>query len=428
MQLKQLVVHGLFRQYNYTIPFPLRSEDNPNPSVVLLCGENGVGKTRLLRMLDGFLKLDFTAFREVPFKFAELTFSNDTAISVKPMIRKKGKVSIECLRVKYKKNTVDIHPTHRGWLFEEESEKIEAFNQAFEEDTSSISLRFVSTGRLQNLYDEHEAREQEKERRENHAEIYFDGTVYTKDMPNRPQQHNILLLDRIRRFIRDAQLNYRRYFSSRSPNLFPKILESLTEKSMRDYSATDLIDRINVLMEQDNVSDQYGLYKELWNPDKLKRILLLRGQKAPDMHALTVANTYIEFLESRASERLLLVNRLQTFEKSANEFLKNKSIAIHMRHGLRIIEMKQGSEIEEARLSSGEYHLLYLLVTAVTTQRRGTVIAIDEPEISMHLGWQRKLLPAILECASMAQPQVIIATHSPEITYNFSDACVHLGS
>jgi predicted ATPase len=56
------------------------------------------------------------------------------------------------------------------------------------------------------------------------------------------------------------------------------------------------------------------------------------------------------------------------------------------------------------------------------------VIAIDEPEISMHLSWQRKLIPALLKCASSAQPQFIIATHSPDITASHPDNCEYLGT
>jgi len=379
MQLKQLAVAGLFKQYNHTVPFPLSSEDNPEPSVVLLCGENGVGKTRLLRMLDGFMKLDFTAFREVPFTSAKLTFSDNSAISVTPARRKMNKASQDCLRVEYGTHEVDLSLKHPGPLVKEESEKVEMFREAFFSSTSSITVRFVATGRLQQLYTEHEAREKERQNHEYFVEMHGDEAAYYEEMARRQRPRDVLLSDRIRRFIRDAQLNYSRYFSRRTPDLFPKIIESLTEKSASDYSAKDLISRLETVARLDEVSGTYGLYQEPWNLDQLKRILSRGGENAPDAHALTVTNTYVEFLESRASERSLLIERLQTFEQSANEFLKDKSVAVHMRDGLRI-KMKQGGELSEVQLSSGEYHLLYLLVTAVTTQHRGTVIAIDEPE------------------------------------------------
>ena len=66
-------------------------------------------------------------------------------------------------------------------------------------------------------------------------------------------------------------------------------------------------------------------------------------------------------------------------------------------------------------MSSGEFHLLYLMTSALTARKRGTVIAIDEPEMSMHISWQRRLIKSLLTVASDARPQLILATHSPEV-------------
>ena len=70
--------------------------------------------------------------------------------------------------------------------------------------------------------------------------------------------------------------------------------------------------------------------------------------------------------------------------------------------------------------------LLFLMVAALVTRRRGTVIAIDEPEMSMHIAWQRKLIPALVECASNAEPLFIFATHSPDLAASCPGAMVEL--
>jgi predicted ATPase len=82
--------------------------------------------------------------------------------------------------------------------------------------------------------------------------------------------------------------------------------------------------------------------------------------------------------------------------------------------------------LDEFQLSSGEYQLLYLMVAALTTRRKGTVLAIDEPELSMHISWQRKLVRNITRCASRAAPQIVLATHSPEIATEYSENMVEL--
>jgi len=61
----------------------MSTEDNDVPSVVILFGPNGIGKTTLLQMLDGFMRLDFDAFRRVPFGRAHLKFSNGKILYVK---------------------------------------------------------------------------------------------------------------------------------------------------------------------------------------------------------------------------------------------------------------------------------------------------------------------------------------------------------
>lgn len=423
MQLKSFKITGLFDRYDHNISFPLRAEGNQTPSLVLLCGQNGIGKTTILRMIDGFKRLDFTAFREVPFTSATLTFSDNKSITVRPATRKVGTETRKCLRVGFGDLSSDLHPDHSGSLLEKETPKTERLRERFFDQTAGITVQFVTTARLSELYKEHEAREEERRRMAYIEEEFGENTPY--HTPSRPRPRNILLSERIRRFVRDAQLNYRRFFSTSEPDLFPRILQRLTEDASCEFKPQDLVKRLQEVRKMDKLTKTYGLFRDRWNFPELKAVLSRTGSRAPDERALTVANTYVEFLESRASERMLLVERLRRFEDIANEFLKDKSVHIHAKEGLKI-KTEDGTKLAEVRLSSGEYHLLYLLVVSLTAERRGTVIAIDEPEISMHLEWQRKLVHGILQCASMAQPQLIIATHSPDITAGNRDACVNL--
>jgi hypothetical protein len=423
MQLKTFTVEGLFNRYDHTIHFPLRAEGSTEPSLVLLCGPNGIGKTTILHMLEGFKRLDFMPFRKVPLRAARLTFSNNMSIQVRPHKRKVGGQNQRCLHVNYGRLQADLHPDHTGALLEKDKETLKSFRKKFFADTASINIQLVATSRLQELYEEHEAREREQ-LRSAYIEEYEKEVTEVTDVKRRPRGP-VLLSDKVSRFVRDAQLNYGRYFFTSQPELFPKIIERLTEEGNGNYSSQDLIKRLREIRELDRIADHYGLLREPWNFEQLKGILTRKGKKSPDQHTLTVLNTYIELLESRAAVGSLLLDRLETFETTANDFLQGKSIHVNAESGFDI-QLQNGSSLSEGNLSSGEYHLLYLLVISLTTERRGTVIAIDEPEISMHLEWQRKLVRGILECASKAQPQLIIATHSPDITAEYPDFCVHL--
>ena len=68
-------------------------------------------------------------------------------------------------------------------------------------------------------------------------------------------------------------------------------------------------------------------------------------------------------------------------------------------------------------LSSGEQQMLsFLCYNAFSSN---TTIFIDEPELSLHVGWQRILIPVLLEQGT--GNQFFMATHSPFIYTNYSN-------
>ena len=121
MQLKKFTITSLFNEFDHSIEFPTRPEDSLDPSVTLLCGPNGIGKTRILKMIEGFMELDFDSFREVPFKLASLQFSDKSMLSVKYVNRIREKKKHRCLRVKFKDEHVDLALKGTGPLFGDET-------------------------------------------------------------------------------------------------------------------------------------------------------------------------------------------------------------------------------------------------------------------------------------------------------------------
>ena len=95
--------------------------------------------------------------------------------------------------------------------------------------------------------------------------------------------------------------------------------------------------------------------------------------------------------------------------------------------GIRITEEITLGEPEEAiesnKLSSGEKQLLSFL--CYNTFSENTAIFIDEPELSLHVDWQRLLLPTLLE--QETGNQFFVATHSPFIYAKYPDKEILLG-
>ncbi|MEU8710983.1 ATP-binding protein [Streptomyces sp. NPDC048663] len=90
----------------------------------------------------------------------------------------------------------------------------------------------------------------------------------------------------------------------------------------------------------------------------------------------------------------------------------------HLEFEGRTLHVKQGStEIPLWALSSGEKQVIRLLIECLAAG--GNPVLIDEPELSMHVDWQHRLV----ECMRLLNPraQLILATHSPEIMADVTD-------
>lgn len=90
-----------------------------------------------------------------------------------------------------------------------------------------------------------------------------------------------------------------------------------------------------------------------------------------------------------------------------------------------------GPELEEKHrslkeLSSGERQILIILTYLAFVSGKESIFVIDEPELSLHLVWQRLLIDAV-KTLRPAGCQVILATHAPEIAGRARDRSVRLG-
>jgi len=78
-------------------------------------------------------------------------------------------------------------------------------------------------------------------------------------------------------------------------------------------------------------------------------------------------------------------------------------------------------------LSSGEEQIFILLANLVTNLSSDTqegIYIIDEPELSLHLEWQLKLVDSIFKINPKVQ--LIFATHSPDIISHYDSNAIRL--
>ncbi len=147
--------------------------------------------------------------------------------------------------------------------------------------------------------------------------------------------------------------------------------------------------------------------------------LLSDKTKFNDNPSLAVLEAYVEMQENRHQTRQLIANRLASFEAIMADFLLGKTVHINANVGLEILSPT--GPLREVDLSSGEYHFLYMMVAALLCLRTGSIIAIDEPELSLHVSWQRKVVSTLARCAAGASPLFLFATHSSAISAEHRD-------
>jgi len=75
-----------------------------------------------------------------------------------------------------------------------------------------------------------------------------------------------------------------------------------------------------------------------------------------------------------------------------------------------------GEMLVPYQLSSGEKQILAILLTVLVEDDQPYVLFMDEPEVSLHIEWQKRLIDLCLELNPHVQ--IILTTHSPAVIMN----------
>jgi len=111
-----------------------------------------------------------------------------------------------------------------------------------------------------------------------------------------------------------------------------------------------------------------------------------------------------------------IVNEFQAFFKFeilANRYFQDNNKRLKIKKNGEIeIELPNRDITSIFKLSSGEKQIIVMLAQLIFGKKR-QVFIIDEPELSLHLGWQEIFIDTIQEASP--ETQFILATHSPSI-------------
>lgn len=118
--------------------------------------------------------------------------------------------------------------------------------------------------------------------------------------------------------------------------------------------------------------------------------------------------------------------RLQHFYRLINTQFSSTKKTIQINPDTNKLEFRTDEAvIQLEQLSSGEKQYLLILFKAFLQEEEPTLLLMDEPEISLDIDWQYRLLDVIRELNP--QCQIIISTHSPGIFGNgWGDKVVYM--
>lgn len=462
--LKYICVEGLngFLKHEITL-----KEDG----ITIIHGPNGCGKTTLLDMIISFYHKDYSNFLKVDFneftlihsdinkndnvikitkkKYLSKDFDNLPIINIKEKTSKKFfKYDMECklynskidfyslyITVDQKEDIIIAIPIDMAEknIFDYDdriirknpyNERIHNILQKGLLDEYEIYLNY-------NIKDKHNNFLKKTRISDKYSDLFKLFMVKTQRLIYLPEDDE------------STKKNFSRFMIERyAKDLSQKIASSLAESNEKTASHDKsfperLIQNINnTSVAPESESNIRKKYKE--TQDKITNILnagLLFREKniaLPDdglnnHNIKTVLSLYLQDLNEKLAVYDDLLNKIETFQEIVGNKINNKDLHIQYDKGF-YFSSKYGDkkELKLSELSSGEQHQIVLFYELIFLAETGTYYLIDEPEISLHVDWQRSFLDDISRVEKLRGHKFIIATHSPQIIGSKRSLCVAL--
>ena len=444
--LKGIKIKGLFNRFNYDIKL------KPG-GITIITGPNGYGKSTILRIINSISNEALEKIIELPFKQIEVSFTDS-----EPFLIEKLKESIKINGIKI---------------------PIQMINNRYIDEINYVSTRILDN---ENLYDNEFNRRIYLDNYRNKDNIlrnlYMNikrnidvkepfllnvlANLMTTNKDNKEKNSQVdqiikcqNILDKVResigeiKFIREQRLLEERVVDkNRSSDSRVKIVQVIKEIPDK------LLNHIkNVMNEHSNLSSKLdSSYPErLFNSESdldktefeesLKEIVeyqsrLTKYELSEQQNSFNPRfdKTYskalkVYFSDSKEKFHVFksLLEKLDAFESIVNDKFNSKKIVISKNFGLKVLD-DSNNLLELQQLSSGEQEILVLFFQLIfeTNER---LLLIDEPEISLHIAWQKELLEDFKKIVRVKNGDVniIISTHSPQIINNNWNIQIDLG-
>lgn len=136
-------------------------------------------------------------------------------------------------------------------------------------------------------------------------------------------------------------------------------------------------------------------------------------------YQVNIGNRIIEALQSGDADAAIRAQQLSEPKKKFQDMIDR----LFAETGKQLIRTKNeilftqiGEELTPYQLSSGEKQILAILLTVLIEDNLPYVLFMDEPEISLHIEWQKNLIDMIMDLNPHVQ--IVLTTHSPAVIMN----------
>ncbi|TAH30540.1 MAG: hypothetical protein EAZ06_02940 [Cytophagales bacterium] len=423
MKIQSIKIKNLFEMFDYDISI------NEEENVLLITGANGFGKTMILNIIFNLFNQRFAFFETLVFDEIDIILENEILIR----INKKNKKTLPIFI--FYKNTKKV------------AEIDFSSNQFVLQNNYEINKYLTRTSRdLVSDIKNHNLSKRDIILREiisTHSNDLFIDTKELKNILNSIQIH-IIKEQRLFKEIKEARDIYNFFNDDRDgdddDNFTPdkkhsvmsdtitmhaKELKQIISQNINEsFKKTQVLDSTylsRLIIEKKVISeDEYNSRLLSLNEKQEKLIEFglyqskqeITNYSKDDAKALLI---YINDLEQKLSVFDDLLQKLELFTTILNERrFTFKSINIDREKGF-FFKTSKGKELALDQLSSGEQHEVVLLYELIFNVKSNVLVLIDEPEISLHITWQKEFLNDLLKIAQMQNIQVIVATHAPAI-------------
>ena len=442
--VKSVTVKGLHGQFDFSCDF----EEGVN----IIYGKNGTGKTTLLHIIANVLNRDFMRFLALDFKQITVEFSKGDSITIDlEKISTMAKHFHYNLRVNGEKiNKREFCPLNPDVLFGKENGQMDGeddedmdFALTHKPDIALSSAYFPAFRTAIDAWaitqeDNPKVARRYRLRKNESPKTEFARSLFGQFVPRLDYPATSEIEFDLNEKIGTAIANVSKSDRINFVNVPSKILEALSssEDNINPDSIFQDIEKLSKKLQDypiqvESISSNLGAsIRSLPEDDDSRRVAQL------------VLSAYKEALNKIVEVQEASFYEIERYLKSVNIFLENKSLEISQMllppsrqslfRGSNSPSVVVRFEGENSRptsmsqsLSSGERQIV-TLIYATTKMSKQDVILVDEPEISLNVDWQRKLLPEMVN--QMPSKQLIVCTHSPIIGAKYREKMIELKS